>query len=888
MALAEGTRLDRYSIRELLGSGGMGEVYRAVDENLERDVAIKVLRRELSFDPERIRRFMREAKAVARLRHPNVLTVFDIGNHGGVPYVVSELLEGETLRQRLSRGPLALDQATEIGLEMGRALQAAHDHGIVHRDLKPENVFLPKTGGAKLLDFGIAKLLPGPYGNNPKTDATVSLETEPGVVIGTVGYMAPEQVVGEGVDNRADLFALGAILFEMVEGRRAFAGETPVERLAAILKESPPPIVPNDTTPSMAAFRSVVGRCLEKDVALRYQRADELIEALARVERQARVEREAHAADRVETRVDRGAQPRAAVDRRSTLLWIGGSTALGALGLTIGRFARRSGEAEPTPPQPTTADQTATPEANARSPRFTRLSYQAGGITSARFTSDGHNVVFGAAFGNDALRVHTVRTETPATLALDISGDVLAVSKAGEMAVSLGRRLVPWPGEGTLARSPLLGGAPRALLEGVQDADFEASGDELIITRRIAGKMRVERPSGTVVFETDGWLSHIRLDPNGERLAFFLHPLWNDTQGKVAVLERDRTLRVLSETFMDLNGLAWTAGSSEIWFSGAAPRGPFEIAAVTLDGKRRRVFQGPGRVVLHDISSDGRALVTVDDWRGVSVASQPGAADRDLSVLDNSIVTDLTADGSRVLLSEQSAGGRPGYDIYIRPTSGGPATLLGEGLAMSISPTGARVAAVVIGTESAIDIIPTGPGTKRRLTRPGFNFQNAFFLGSDERLLVLATEASSERRLYTMNTESQEAPVPISPPGPWLEAWPRSDGEGALTRKPNGEIWHFAGRSGAEGKLVATLPAGHSLVRPITATSAFVLRRGTRPGEVLRLDLATGKLSHHLTLAPRDLTGFVEASTFVGAERPERFAYTYFRLLSTLFILEGL
>ncbi len=875
-------RLDRYVIGEPLGAGGMGEVHRARDETLERDVAIKVMKPELALDPERVRRFEREARAVGRLHHPNVLTVFDVGHHDGAPYVVTELLEGETLRKRLDRGALPLEEAAALGADIAWALDAAHEHGIVHRDLKPENVFLVGGSQVKLLDFGIAKLLPAPMSGSNNGASTLSLETQPGAIVGTAGYMAPEQVLGEAVDHRADLFSLGAILFEMSEGARAFGGGSPVAQLASILKESPPVALANDASPSAAIYREVVRRCLAKDAALRYPTAREVAEELARVSPRPTPEEPAPDGPRAQ-RSPRGTPPAG----RALARWIAGVLSLAAIAFGLGRWSRKA--PVETGAQATSAPPVSPPSASPGvAPRFSRLTYQAGGITSARFTPDGHNVVFGALYGGDTLRIHTVRTENPVTLAVDIAGDVLAVSSHGEMAVSLGRRLVPWPAEGTLARAPLLGGAARPLQDDVFDADFESGGEDLIVARRVGEETRIERPLGNVVFRTRGWVSHLRLDPSGTRIAFFLHPFPNDTQGRVAVLEKDGSMRELGDLFLDLNGLAWAPGGREIWFSGASQQGPFEIAAIDLEGRGRLLFQGPGRVVLHDVARDGRALVTVDDWRGISVSVGPKSVERDLSILDNSVVMDVTRDGSQVLVSEQSAGGRPSYDIYLRPTAGGPPTLLGEGLGESISPSGTWVTSVLFGKESAIDIIPIGAGSKRRIQRPGFTFHKAFFLGSDDRLLIVAVEANSERRLYTLDLSSGEAPQPLSPPGPWLETWPRSDGGGALTRKPNGEVWMFSARPGDPARRVTTLPRGHTLVRPVSASAAFVLRRGTRPGELLRLDLATGKLEHQATLGPRDLTGFVEASTFVAAQGPERYAYTYFKLLSTLFVVEGL
>src|SRR3989454_2466046 len=240
MTLSTGTKLGRYEIRSQIGEGGMGEVYRARDEKLNRDVAIKVLPATFSQDAERLRRFEQEAQATSALNHPNILAVYDVGTHEGAPYVVSELLEGETLRDRLSGGGLTVRRAIEYARELASGLAAAHEKGIVHRDLKPENVFVTADGRVKILDFGLAKLTQPDFGASDATGlATASPGTEPGVVLGTVGYMSPEQVRGAPVDHRSDVFSFGAILYEMLTGARAFRGDSAIETMSAILKEEP-------------------------------------------------------------------------------------------------------------------------------------------------------------------------------------------------------------------------------------------------------------------------------------------------------------------------------------------------------------------------------------------------------------------------------------------------------------------------------------------------------------------------------------------------------------------------------------------------------------------------------------------------------------------------
>jgi eukaryotic-like serine/threonine-protein kinase len=281
VALDQGDRLGRYRIVGPLGAGGMGEVWRAHDERLGRDVAIKVLPAEFAADPERLKRFEREARATAALSHPNILAVHDVGTHEGVPFLVEELLEGESLRERLERGPLDQAEALRIAAEIGRGLAAAHAKGIVHRDLKPGNVFLTRDGAVKILDFGLARLVV--MAGTPETlaeAATAAESTQLGAVLGTVAYMAPEQARGQPVDQRADVFAFGVVLYEMLSGTRPFQGLTATDTLAAILKDEPPPL-PAAVPPAVAV---VVTGCLAKDPDKRYQRGSELRAALETVE----------------------------------------------------------------------------------------------------------------------------------------------------------------------------------------------------------------------------------------------------------------------------------------------------------------------------------------------------------------------------------------------------------------------------------------------------------------------------------------------------------------------------------------------------------------------------------------------------------------------------
>src|SRR5258708_7273286 len=365
VTLAKGTRLGDYEVQSLLGMGGMGEVYRARDRRLDRDVAIKVLPSSLACDPGRMRRFEQEARAAAALNHPNILAVFQMGTYEGAPYLVSELLEGLTLREHVRRGPLPVRKAIDYAIQIAHGLAAAHDKGIVHRDLKPENLFVSKDGRIKILDFGLAKLTQ-PKVQSATITRTLNQETEPGFIMGTVGYMSPEQVRGEAADHRTDFFAFGTILYEMLSGKRAFQGANSVEVMGLILKDDPPGLA--DITPSIPlVLQHIVQHCMEKNPEQRFHSASDLEFALAQLSTTSDTHPAAHG-------VSRTRQARQARWARIALAVIGLALLAGS-GLLAGRhFA------------------TTTPI------RFENLILRRGQFGEARFAPDAHTVVYSAGF----------------------------------------------------------------------------------------------------------------------------------------------------------------------------------------------------------------------------------------------------------------------------------------------------------------------------------------------------------------------------------------------------------------------------------------------------------------------------------------------------------
>ncbi len=453
-------------------------MYRARDTRLGREVAVKVLPAAFSADADRLRRFEQEARAASALNHPNILTIFDVGTHTGSPYVVSELLEGETLRQRLATAALPSRKAIDYAREVARGLSAAHEKGIAHRDLKPENLFVTKDGRVKILDFGLAKLTAPKLGKGEKTDApTVPIETGSGMVLGTVGYMSPEQVRGQAADHRSDIFSFGAIFYEMLAGRRAFKGDSAVETMSAILKEEPPEL--SETNRQLPpGLERVVRHCLEKNREERFQSSSDLAFAL-----------EAISGLSVPSGAVAPVRPRALLT--PWLVRTGVLVVVAALAYLLGRGAERP------------------------SPVFRRLTFRRGQIDSARFAPDGQTIVYGAAWEGRLRELFTARPDSPESRALGLpSADILAISSAGEMAVGLGEE-----GSETLARVPLAGGAPREVLQTVRWADWSPDGKSLAVVRRSGGKERLEYPLGTPLFETAGWITHVRVALDGKSVA---------------------------------------------------------------------------------------------------------------------------------------------------------------------------------------------------------------------------------------------------------------------------------------------------------------------------------------------------------------------------------
>jgi hypothetical protein len=563
-----------------LGAGGMGEVYRARDPRIGREVAVKVLPAAVSSEPERQRRFEQEARAAGVLNHPNVLAVYDVGAHAGAPYIVSELLAGETLRSRIGGTPLPARKALDYAVQVARGLAAAHEKGIVHRDLKPENLFITKDGRVKILDFGLAKLGPesvvlGAAPGSALSAVETATGTLPGTLLGTLGYMSPEQVQGLPADARSDIFSFGTVLYEMVTGRRAFKAATAQETLSAILKQDPL----ESTSAVVAAapgLERVLRHCLEKSPDERFQSARDLgfaLEALSGL------------TDTASARA-----PALAPGRRRRLLWVGAVVIAAVAGLVAGRSWW-----------------------GAQPSRVTQLSFRAGTISAARFFPDGQTIAYSAAWDGGPLELYT---KGPSDLDSRLFGlqraRVLSVSRSGELAVQI---LAPGSpmgmmlhgAEGTLARIPVAGGTPREMLDDTLAADWSPDGRELAVSRWVEGKCRLEYPIGNVLHETEAAIAVVRVSPRGDLVAFLevLSVAGNlGNTMRLSIVDRAGDKTALFDGWGTV-GIAWSPSGREIWLDAYERVGARGIRAVTLSGKSRLVSEFSVTGGLADVSPTG-------------------------------------------------------------------------------------------------------------------------------------------------------------------------------------------------------------------------------------------------------------------------------------------
>ena len=859
MTLPAGTRLGPYEIVAPIGAGGMGEVYRARDGRIKRDVAIKILPVSFSGDADRLRRFELEAQSAGALNHPNITAVYDVGtdSSSGAPYVVTELLEGETLRTVLSGGKLPPRRAIDYALQIAHGLAAAHEKGIVHRDLKPENLFVLNDGRVKILDFGLAKLTQSQGSEDVATNLpTETRGTEPGVVLGTLGYMSPEQVKGKPADARSDIFAAGAILYEMLSGHRAFRADSAAETMSAILREEPPDLSATNQSVSPGLER-IVRHCLEKSPERRFHSAHDLafdLESLSTV-----------------SAAPGAAVPESRTGRSRSVLLAGGVALLAAVALASFLAGRAS---RPVESQPV---------------RFKPLTYRSLPMFRALFAPDGRTVVFSQAQEGNRTEIFSLTPDYPEPRPIGVpDSQLLSISSKGELALLTHARYIHQRlFTGTLARMPLGGSAPREILEGVREADWAPDGEGLAIIRDVDGKDRLEFPIGKVLYAAGGYLSDLRFSRSGDRIAFLEHPFRWDDRGGPAVVDLAGKKTTLASGYWGAEGLAWSADEKEILFSGGPGYSSFEVHAVSLSGKDRVALPNAGGLTILDVARDGRWLGVREDAKYHLMVLSPGAkAERDLSWLDGSYPVAFSRDGGLLLFSEFSGAFGNNYAVCVRKTDGSPVVRLGEGWAADLSPDGRWALAVVPSSPDRLVTYPTGPGELRSLPSGEVrNYNSARWFPDGKRLLVCGTESGKASRCYVQEV-SGGPPKAVTAEGT-RSGLVAPDGTRVLVQGKQ-DLYELYPASGGTSEPVAALKAD-DVVSGFTADgrSVFSIHLSEVPGRLERVDLATGRRELLHGLAPSDLAGVVRLYPAVVADDGKVYAYAATLRRADLFLVEG-
>jgi Tol biopolymer transport system component len=860
VTLAPGNSLGPYQILAPLGAGGMGEVYRAKDARLGREVAIKVLPAEVANDAERLRRFEQEARAASALNHPNILTVFDVGRDAETSYLVTELLEGRSLRELLaSGGTIPTKRALDWGAQIARGLAAAHEKGIVHRDLKPENLFLTRDGVVKILDFGLAKLTTPDEKALAAATTIAGAVTGTGMILGTAGYMAPEQVRGEKVDARADLFALGCVLYELLGGRRAFHGDSAIETLNAILKEEPAALGSLRQEIPERVVR-VVERCLAKSPSERWQSARDLAYGLEELG-------QAGSGSAARLALGEAAGASRFPGWRRLLPWGVAALALALAGVALSRSAESRGSSKPL--------------------LWQRVTFRRGVPTHGRFAPDGKTILYGEIVPGGERRLFSTRIESPESTALAVPpGWLLAVAPNGQLALA-----IQHGNSFTLALASLAGGGARELLQDVNAADFSPDGSRLAIIHQLADHAVVELPIGKVLLDPGPGVSFgdIRFSPRGDRLAIVeQRDLTGPGNMALSVVDLQGKRRALATGWPYIEGVAWNPRGNEIWFTGqsAEKSGGANLYAATLDGRVRLVQTVPGLVRLQDILPDGRVLLLHSLWPNTLVCRAPGSAgERDLCWLDFSVVKDLSDDGRSILISETGIAGGGSGAIYLRGIDGGDAVRLGEGDANALSRDGKWALAQTTGSASGFLLLPTGVGSTEPLTIVNGTILAARFLPDSQGLLLRTDREGEGRRLYRRSLTTSALDLvsnqdlrlgPISP-----------DGKSAVVESDQG--WHLLALDGS-GTLrpLAGLTNGDSPLRFDTTGRELFVTRGRVPTEVRRVEVASGRSTPLYRWGPELAGGVSRLNGLAISADGQAYCYSYMRDISELYVVAGL
>jgi Tol biopolymer transport system component len=840
----------------------MGEVYRAHDTRLGRDVALKILPESFALDRERLHRFELETRAVAAFNHPNILAIHDVGQHNGSPFLVLELLEGVSLRAVLDRGALPQRKAIDYGVQIAQGLAIAHAKEIVHRDLKPENLFVTKDERVKILDFGLAKAVQKTGGPRQDSEGATltSAQTAAGIVMGTASYMAPEQVRGESVDARTDIFAFGAVLYEMLSGHRAFRRDTSAETMTAVLKDDPPELT-DARRPISPALERIVRRCLEKSPEQRFQSAKDLAFALEALSG---------------TSHTSAPQAKILFARRKPLT-IAVAALCGIAALAAAYFAGARG-------------------GNSKQSKFERLTFQRGHIRGARFAPDGQNVIYSASWEGLPYEVFSSRIGEHNARSLDLKNAmVVGVSATGDIALLTNLRRSAesnWMQSGTLARVSESGGTAREILEYVWDADISRDGKQFAVVRSLTGPQQLEYPIGKVLFKTNGYISHPRISPDGKRVAFLEHPVYGDDRGYLDLVDAGANVKRLTVESQGEEGVAWSTDGREVWYAAAPPESAMERAvfAVTPAGKSRVVSHFPGYNAVWDIAADGRLLMSDESIDAIQmVASPANSPEHNVSALGYATYGALSADGKSIVFGESGKAAGHDYMVFFRRLDGSAAVEIGEGQAIGVTPDGKYAIAFLPSQPTKLRVLATRAGESGTLDVAPVSVDRALisWMPGGKEFVFLGHEGDAPLRGYRVSF----AGGPARP----------------LTNLPGAHLWNCISPDGKfvlETSTVANEPEQNVIIELATnkvrnapllqgdqpvqwdqdGAHAFVIQKSDVEATIFRVDLNSGKREVWKLIRLADPAGVLSLRSFFVTPSGNAYSYSATRALSSLYV----
>jgi Tol biopolymer transport system component len=852
----------------------MGVVYRARDSRMGRDVAIKVLDPNVAEQSARVSRFEQEARAAGALNHPNLLSVYDVGVEGNQPYLVTELLEGKTLQETLSSGSLSLSKALDYAVQIARGIDAAHTEGIVHRDLKPANIFVTTRGHIKILDFGIAKLAR----DNDLSDETLPAGTAEGTILGTTGYMSPEQVQGKAADRRADIFSFGVVLHEMITGEQPFRGVSAIETAYATVRDDPPTI--SELVPKAPLQLSrIVSRCLDKNPEQRFQTAGDL-------------------AFHLETITDLSSPGPVSFPPKARAKWPFALAA--AVGLALVAYVLGTSRTSSRPVKQGASEGAVARPATDKA-KYDRLTFRRGTISSARFAPDGKAVYYAASWGQEPMQLYRTESDRAGSLALGHPKyTLLDISSGGQIALarpSGKHRGFAHPG--TLAVVPLGDSGLRDLREQVIAADFAPNSEDLaVVTVGEHDTNRLEYPLGTLLWESQGWISHPRVSPSGDAVAFIDHASPLDDRGTVAIVDRGGKKTTLSSEHGSLQGLAWAPEGKEVWFSAAESGTTRAIRAVDRSKVERLVVETPGMLTLQDIASDGRVLLTRDDARTFVHAKLAGRDSvEDLSWFDWSLLVDISKDGKSVYFIEAGEAAGASYELFARRGADEAAVRLASDVHLPVraSPDGKWLLASRSLNSNAIKVVPTGAGSERDISiedakqllgwewLPG---SNEVFVGGIAKDAPEGQSASKQRSLWRVDITSGE-----SERLKWADglAMPR-DGvraDGALLLgSPETKEGYLYSAEGEKLLELGVISEDYKISGWLNDKELLLQDRGKKRVKLYRYNLKSRKITLHDELVPARTAGKFALEQILVAG--DSYAYSFMSTLSELYIAREL